>query len=99
MAHTRYRIDQMIGKRVHLILKNGEEFYGILGKANFREFGFSITYNVALVGNSLNIGNCRDFVLSEIKKIELENPMKDVEDFIERMNKFKSEVERWNGQL
>ena len=93
MAHTRYYIEQMMGKRVHLILKSGEEYHGILGKATFRKFGFSITYNADLVGNSLNICNCRDFVLSNIKKIELENPMKDVEDFVESMKKFKSEVE------
>ena len=76
MAHTRYRIELMMGKKVHLILKNGEEYHGILGKANFRKFGFSIAYNVAPVGNDLSIGNCRDFVLSDIKKIEVEYPEK-----------------------
>ena len=95
MAHTRYRIEQMMGKKVHLILKDGKEFYGILDKAKFRKFGFSITYDTVPVshGNGITIGYCRDFVLSDIKKITLQDSAKDVEDFIERMSKFKSEVE------
>lgn len=43
--------------------------------------------------SSFVAGYFRDFVLSDIKKIELEDTAKDVEDFIELMNKFKSEVE------
>lgn len=93
MAHTRYRIEQMMGKKVHLILKDGKEYHGILGKANFSKFGFSITYNIVTTKSGLYADYFRDFVLSDIKKIELEDPVKDIEDFIELMNKFKSEVE------
>lgn len=77
MAHTRYRIEQMMGKKVHLILKSGEEFYGILGKANFKKFGSSISYNVYSNGRGIDVGNCRDFVLSDIKKIELQSKILD----------------------
>lgn len=45
MAHTRYYIEQMMGKKVHVLLKDGTEHHGILDKAKFRNFGFSITYN------------------------------------------------------
>lgn len=93
MAHTRYRIELMMGKKVHLILKDGKEYHGILDKAKFRKFGFSITYDTVPVGNEISVGYCMDFVLSDIKKIELENPTKDVEDFIILANRFKSEVE------
>ena len=79
MAHTRYRIELMMGKKIHLTLKNGAEYYGVLDKAKFRKFGFSITYNV-FNGKGISVGNCRDFVLSDIKKIELESTMKEVEE-------------------
>lgn len=44
MAHDRAYLDNMIGKKVHLILKDGTDIKGIWGKPILRKFGYSIKY-------------------------------------------------------
>ena len=69
MSHTRNYIEEMIGQRVHLILKNGEEFDGVLGHSSFRNFGFEIRYDANVFEDSTAIGHIKEFVFSDIKKI------------------------------
>lgn len=69
MSHTRHYIEEMIGQRVHLILKNGKEFDGILKHSSFRNFGFEIFYDTNVFGDGTAIGHIEEFIYSDIKKI------------------------------
>lgn len=73
MSHTRYRIEQMMGHRVHLILKNGEEYHGILLGRPSSKFGFMVVYDFHLNKDCMSTCRAVDFVLSDIKKIEAES--------------------------
>ena len=70
MSHTRSHLGNMIGKKVHLVLKNGEEYIGYLKHARWRKFGFSIKYGIEQAsGGGVCVGYEFDFVKSDIKKI------------------------------
>lgn len=69
MSHTRSYLENMIGKKVHLVLKNGEEYIGYLKHARWRNFGFSINYGIEQANGNVCVGYEFDFVKSDIKKI------------------------------
>lgn len=71
MSHTRNYLENMIGKKVHLVLKNGKEYVGYLKYAKFKSFGFSIMYDCKNINGDerIKIGYTFDFVMSNIKKI------------------------------
>lgn len=69
MSHTRSYLENMIGQSVHLVLKNGNEYVGLLQRARWRSFGFSIRYFVIQANGSYCEFHEFDFVKSDIKKI------------------------------